>query len=187
DWDQVSAYSGRSIPRPRIYPLENPSIADDLRSHVSHFSALGANPKVGKARSIADGQSQHSFSNHSHRGYLGSAFPTNLVNSRPELRQSRQSLAAASDRMSRASYAASVHGIAHSVASSTRRTRPRSRSREQLNGTHIHSHRPGSRYSTAGSTHTLNNYCDTSDNWTDHDMDIYMARNPTTRNGLVPL
>lgn len=44
-----------------------------------------------------------------------------------------------------------------------------------------------SRYSTAGSTHTLNNYCDTSDNWTDHDMDIYMARNPTTRNGLVPL
>jgi len=43
------------------------------------------------------------------------------------------------------------------------------------------------RYSQAGSTHTLNNYCDTSDNWTDHDMDIYMARNPTTRNGLVPL
>lgn len=43
------------------------------------------------------------------------------------------------------------------------------------------------RYSHAGSTHTLNNYCDTSDNWTDHDMDIYMARNPTTRNGLVPL
>ena len=42
-------------------------------------------------------------------------------------------------------------------------------------------------YSTAGSTHTLNNYCDTSDNWTDHDMDIYMARNATTRNGLVPL
>lgn len=43
------------------------------------------------------------------------------------------------------------------------------------------------RYSQAGSTHTINNYCDTSDNWTDHDMDIYMARNPTTRNGLVPL
>lgn len=43
------------------------------------------------------------------------------------------------------------------------------------------------RYSTAGSTHTLNNYCDTSDNWTDHDMEIYMTRNATTRNGLVPL
>lgn len=48
---------------------------------------------------------------------------------------------------------------------------------------------PPHSYSTAGSTHTLNNYCDTSDNWTDHDMDIYMARNPTTRNGggMVPL
>ncbi|XP_065081077.1 leucine-rich repeat and fibronectin type-III domain-containing protein 3 [Ochlerotatus camptorhynchus] len=195
DWDQVSAYSGRSIPRPRIYPMENQAIPDDLRSHVSHFSAVGG--KVGKARSIADGQSHHSYSNHSQRGYLGSAFPSNLVNSRPdlasaELRQSRQSLAAASERMSRASYAGSiVHGgPAHSIASSTRRTRPRSRSRDQLNGAHVHTHqhRPGSRYSTAGSTHTLNNYCDTSDNWTDHDMDIYMARNPTARNGgMVPL
>lgn len=46
---------------------------------------------------------------------------------------------------------------------------------------------PSRRYSTAGSTHTLNNYCDTSDNWTDHDMEIYMTRNATTRNGLVPL
>ncbi|XP_055371776.1 probable serine/threonine-protein kinase DDB_G0278509 isoform X2 [Condylostylus longicornis] len=179
EWDQVSAYSGRSIPRPRIYPVDN---QEDLRSH---FSAMG---KTSKPRSIADGQSQHSFSNNSHRGYLGSAFPSNLVNSRPELRQSRQSLAAASERMSRASYAGSIHGGGpQSIASSTRRSRPRSRSRDHLNGPHIHSHRPGSRYSTAGSTHTLNNYCDTSDNWTDHDMDIYMARNPTTRNGLVPL
>ncbi|XP_050740773.1 leucine-rich repeat and fibronectin type-III domain-containing protein 2 isoform X3 [Drosophila biarmipes] len=186
EWDQVSAYSGRSIPRPRIYPVEQP---DDMRSHFS-----GMPGKVGKS----------------------SAFPSNLVNSRPELRQSRQSLAAASERMSRASYAGSIHGGngngggggggnglpvsslmamggmvggggPASIASSARRSRPRSRSREQLNATHIHNHRPGSRYSQAGSTHTLNNYCDTSDNWTDHDMDIYMARNPTTRNGLVPL
>ncbi|XP_037815062.1 leucine-rich repeat and fibronectin type-III domain-containing protein 3 isoform X2 [Lucilia sericata] len=180
EWDQVSAYSGRSIPRPRIYPMDN---QDDMRSHFS-----GMPGKIAKPRSIADGQSQHSFSNNSHRGYLGTAFPSNLVNSRPELRQSRQSLAAASERMSRASYAGSIHGGGpQSVASSTRRSRPRSRSRDQLNTTHMHNHRPGSRYSTAGSTHTLNNYCDTSDNWTDHDMDIYMARNPTTRNGLVPL
>lgn len=96
-------------------------------------------------RSIADGQSQHSFSNNSHRGYLGTAFPSNLVNSRPELRQSRQSLAAPSERMSRASYAGSIHGGPTSVASSTRRSRPRSRSRDQLNATHIHNHRPGSR------------------------------------------
>lgn len=91
-----------------------------------------------------------------------------------DLRHSRQSLAMQSDRMS-----ARLHAPTHSVASSTRRSRPRSRSRDH--------HRPSSRYSTAGSTHTLNNYCENSDNWTDHDMDIYMARNPTTRNGLVPL
>lgn len=49
DWDQVSAYSGRSIPRPRIFQMDQPqNIADDLRSHVSHFSAVGA--KMGKPR-----------------------------------------------------------------------------------------------------------------------------------------
>jgi hypothetical protein len=166
-----------------------PSIADDLRSHVSHFSAVGA--KMGKPRynkrkkfyepfnfnfetahyirfrSIADGQSHHSFSNQSHRGYLNSGFPTNLVSSRPgrssqqnehfdyfsnrlhcepELRQSRTSLAAASERMSRASYAGSFHGGPQSIASSTRRARPRSRSREQLSTAHLHSNRPGSRW-----------------------------------------
>lgn len=49
--------------------------------------------------------------------------------------------------MSRASYAGSIHGHgpAHSIASSTRRTRPRSRSRDQLGGAHVHSLRPGSR------------------------------------------
>lgn len=74
-------------------------------------------------------------------------FELNNNNTNIELRQSRQSLAAASDRMSRASYAGSgIHGAAHSVVSS-RRTRPRSRSRDQLNGAHIHSHhRPSSRY-----------------------------------------
>lgn len=45
----MSAYSGRSIPRPRIYPIENQSmIGDDMRSHVSHFS--GVVGKVAKAR-----------------------------------------------------------------------------------------------------------------------------------------
>ena len=125
-----------------------------------------SNKSIYSFRSIADGQSHHSFSNQSHRGYLGSSFPQNIVNSRPgnldhhlsnriiaydpnflpsELRQSRTSLAAASERMSRASYAGSIHGAAQSIASSTRRTRPRSRSRDQLNTAHLHSNRPGSR------------------------------------------
>lgn len=93
------------------------------------------------------------------------------------MRQSRQSLAAASDRMSRTNFSPS-HMPPHS---SSRRQRPRScnRTLEQ------NPPRPGSRYSIADSTHTLNNYEE--NNWTDHDMDIYMARNPTTRTGLMPL
>lgn len=170
-----------------MYTVEQPPSLDELRSHFSAKS---------KARSIADGQSQNSFSNHSGRYLTANAFPNNLLASRQgkkfsyriiiiiviitcvtfsDLRQSRQSLAMQPERMS----ARMPSHPAHSVASSSRRSRPRSRSRDH--------HRPSSRYSTAGSTHTLNNYCDNSDNWTDHDMDIYMARNPTTRNGLVPL
>lgn len=42
------------------------------------------------------------------------------------------------------------------------------------------------RFSTTGSTQNLNCY-DTSDNWTDNDMEIYMTRNATARTGLVPL
>lgn len=154
-------------------------------THATHTTHIHVHDTP-HSRSIADGQSQHSFSNNSHRGYLGSAFPTNLVNSRPELRQSRQSLAAASERMSRASYAGSIHGggggpgsgmggaggmgvpigmvggggagslmgmsglvgpggPASIASSNARRSRPRSRSRDQLNTTHIHNHRPGSR------------------------------------------
>ncbi|XP_063237644.1 leucine-rich repeat and fibronectin type III domain-containing protein 1-like protein [Bacillus rossius redtenbacheri] len=177
DWDQVSTYSNRSIPRPHVYHVErtgslNAGCLPEERAHVTHFSGKGV-----KARSIADGQSQHSFSNHSGRYLAGSAFPSGLASSRPDLRQSRQSLAAASEHLSRTSFpAGATH---HHQSASSRRPRPRSRSRDHQ--------RPSSRYSTAGSTHTLNNYCDTSDNWTDHDMDIYMARNPTARGGLVPL
>ena len=185
--------SNRSMARqPRMYHVERQGsintgcAAEDVRTHASHFASKP------KTRSIADGQSQHSFSNHSGRYLSGNSFAPGLVNSPQELRHSRQSLAV-SDRMSRVSYPAS-HATHHqpSVASS-RRQRPRSRTRESTtNQSLAHSHapsmtRPGSRYSAAGSTHTLNNYCDTSDNWTDHDMDIYMARNPTTRTGLVPL
>lgn len=43
------------------------------------------------------------------------------------------------------------------------------------------------RFSQAGSTHNLSNCYDTSDNWTDNDMEIYMTRNATARTGLVPL
>ncbi|XP_076245128.1 leucine-rich repeat and fibronectin type-III domain-containing protein hattifattener [Calliopsis andreniformis] len=178
EWDQVSAYSNRSIPRPRIFPIDRQgsitraSCIDDVRSQAGHYST-----KMSTTRSVVDGQSQHSFSNTSTRYFTNNTLSSNLANTRPELRQSRQSLAAASDRMSRTNFSP-THVPQHT---SSRRQRPRScnRTLEQ------NPPRPGSRYSIADSTHTLNNYEE--NNWTDHDMDIYMARNPTTRTGLMPL
>lgn len=42
----MSAYSGRSIPRPRVFAMDQPpSINDDLRSHISHFSGMGGKSK----------------------------------------------------------------------------------------------------------------------------------------------
>ncbi|XP_045511161.1 vasorin [Colias croceus] len=154
EWDQVSAYSARSIPRARSFT--EPAAPDPLQG------------RPGRARSLADGQSQHSYS---HSGRYGApGYPGSLLGSRTDLRQSRQSLGAASERASRLSLSGAAGGVTSGTAGSRRR--PRSRSR------------PASRYSV-GSIGL--GYCDTSDNWTDHDMDIYMARNPTTRGGLVPL
>ncbi|CAH1644732.1 unnamed protein product [Spodoptera littoralis] len=154
EWDQVSAYSARSIPRARSYT--EPAPPDPLPG------------RPGRARSLADGQSQHSYSHSGRYGVPG--YPSSLLGSRADLRQSRQSLGAASERASRLSLSGAAGGATGGTAGSRRR--PRSRSR------------PASRYSV-GSIGM--GYCDTSDNWTDHDMDIYMARNPTTRSGLVPL
>lgn len=61
EWDQVSAYSARSIPRARSY------------TETAAPEPLPGRP--GRARSLADGQSQHSYP-HSNRygppGYAGS-------------------------------------------------------------------------------------------------------------------
>lgn len=62
--------------RPRMYTIEQPSSLQDdmLRSHYS--------TKPTKTRSIADGQSQNSFSNNSGRYPLSPAFTSNLAASR---------------------------------------------------------------------------------------------------------
>lgn len=51
------------------------SCIDDVRSQTGHYSS--------KARSIADGQSQHSFSNNSTRYFSNTALASNLVSTRP--------------------------------------------------------------------------------------------------------
>ncbi|CAH2001626.1 unnamed protein product [Acanthoscelides obtectus] len=66
------AYSTHSQ-RPRMYTVDQPASLDDMR----YFGQMGK-----KARSIADGQSQNSFSNHSGRYLTANAFPNNLLASR---------------------------------------------------------------------------------------------------------
>lgn len=66
EWDQVSAYSARSIPRARSYT--EPLPPEPLPGHP------------GRARSLADGQSQHSYA---HSGRYGApAYPGSLLGSR---------------------------------------------------------------------------------------------------------
>ncbi|KAJ8964478.1 hypothetical protein NQ314_004765 [Rhamnusium bicolor] len=77
DWDQVSAYSTHSQ-RPRMYTVDQPPSLEEMRAH---FGTKGNKP-----RSIADGQSQHSFSNHSGRYLTANVFPNNLLASRQECR-----------------------------------------------------------------------------------------------------
>lgn len=67
----MSAYSSHSIQRPQIYSMDQPpSIQNGL---CSNFGGSKGNI----LRSMADGQSQHSFSNSSSRYLTG--FSTNLV------------------------------------------------------------------------------------------------------------
>lgn len=66
EWDQISAYSARSIPRARTYT--EPAPPDPLPG------------RPGRTRSLADGQSQHSFSQSGRYG--APAYPGSLLGSR---------------------------------------------------------------------------------------------------------
>ncbi|XP_042219293.1 leucine-rich repeat and fibronectin type-III domain-containing protein 3-like [Homarus americanus] len=210
DWDTLSMYSQRSIPRARMYHLDKGSVntgfvPDDARSHISHASSK----HIPRPRSTADGQSQRSYSalSAAHLRHPPT-FNAGLGLSRQDLSMSRQSLAAS--QFSAAGFrpmavnpnafgmggpgsvmggpgsvmggpgsvmsgpGSTMGGFSRATSQRSDRRRQRSKSRE----------RASSRLSHAGSTHSLTGY-DT-DGWTDHDMDIYVARNPT-RGGLVQL
>ncbi|XP_071537881.1 uncharacterized protein haf isoform X5 [Panulirus ornatus] len=205
DWDTLSMYSQRSIPRARMYHVDkgalrvecvrlnhqmlncsvnNGYVPDDVRSHISHASSK----HIPRPRSMADGQSQRSYSalSAAHLRHPPT-FNAGLGLSRQDLSMSRQSLA--TSQLSAAGFGpmavnpnafgivgpgSTVGRLSRNMSQRSDRRRQRSKSRE----------RAESRLSHAGSTHSLTGY-DT-DGWTDHDMDIYVARNPT-RGGLVQL
>uniref|UniRef100_A0ABD2XEQ8 LRRCT domain-containing protein n=1 Tax=Trichogramma kaykai TaxID=54128 RepID=A0ABD2XEQ8_9HYME len=171
EWDQLSAYSTRSrnnIPRPKMFPVER-------NGSVTRASCLDDGGPPGGPSSMNGHPRGHYYPG----ATLGSSLAG--LGSRQDLRHSRQSLA------SRNGGGCPYPGGPGSQ-SSARRQRPRSRTNNNQHHQQQQQHlpRPGSRYSLAESTHTLNRDYEES-NWTDHDMDIYMARNPTTRGGLVPL
>ncbi|XP_069178132.1 leucine-rich repeat-containing protein let-4 isoform X1 [Procambarus clarkii] len=186
DWDTLSMYSQRSIPRARMYHLDKGSVnngfvPDDARSHISHASSK----HLPRPRSMADGQSQRSYSALS-AAHLRHPPPV-MGLSRQDLNMSRQSLVASQfsaggfgpmavnpNAFGMGGPGSTMGGLSRATSQRSDRRRQRSKSRE----------RAGSRLSHAGSNHSLTGY-DT-DGWTDHDMDIYVARNPT-RGGLVQL
>ncbi|XP_068244417.1 uncharacterized protein haf isoform X2 [Palaemon carinicauda] len=151
--------------------------------NISMFSHRSI-PRARMYHMDKDGQSQRSYSALSAANLrYAPSFSHGLGLSRQDLSISRQSLAAS--QLSGADFSTGMAvnpnafghgmgGLSRMASQRSDRRRQRSKSRE----------RASSRLSHAGSSHSLTGY-DT-DGWTDHDMDIYMARNPT-RGGLVQL
>lgn len=157
EWETVSMYSSRSIPRARMYHMDNANgavnqsfVMDDNRSHISHFSHM-PNGYSSKARSTADGQSHRSYSQMSNK-YRG------LGN--PEVRKSQQSLSALSG----------THSFLDAHVGPTTRPFANGKKRGLHNG----------RLASASSMHSLNEYDSDwnarTENWKDNEVDIYVGQ-----------
>ncbi|KAL3217612.1 hypothetical protein MRX96_032245 [Rhipicephalus microplus] len=157
EWETVSMYSSRSIPRARMYHMDNANgsvnqsfVMDDNRSHISHFSHM-PNGYSSKARSTADGQSHRSYSQMSNK-YRG------LGN--PEVRKSQQSLSALSG----------THSFLDAHVGPTTRPLANGKKRVLHNG----------RLASASSMHSLNEYDSDwnarTENWKDNEVDIYVGQ-----------
>lgn len=157
EWETVSMYSSRSIPRARMYHMDNGSVnqsfvMDDNRSHISHFSHV-PNGYTAKARSTADGQSHRSYSQMSNK------YRSGLGN--PEMRKSQQSLSALSG----------THSFLDAHAGTASRPIANGKKRGVRNG----------RLASGGSMHSLNEYDSDwngrTENWKDNEVDIYVGQN----------
>ncbi|XP_003743633.1 uncharacterized protein LOC100901028 [Galendromus occidentalis] len=94
EWETMSVYSSRSIPRARMYHLDgqtNSSYIDDARSHVSHSyipNGYGTKPRGPTAERAFSQMSQHNSRLYKSNG--------NLSTMANDLRKSQQSLSAVS-------------------------------------------------------------------------------------------
>ncbi|XP_037068590.1 uncharacterized protein LOC119089889, partial [Pollicipes pollicipes] len=160
DWDQLSMYSHRSIPRARMYHMDSKGgagrdafLADEVRSQASRASW--------RRRSLADGQSLRSYS------AMSGHFPAHSGGGAggPGLALPRPGSASSSRSLWQDALLSDLCGPQHDIP-----LRRPSASRD----------RSASRLSS--------HFTDDTDGWTDHDMDIYMAANATARgSSLVQL
>ena len=178
EWDQLSAISARSIPRARVYH-GNPMMEGNMASTHGTSRSLGTSAhQQQQQRSIPDGHSthrsylsaHHAHHNHSMHSYgHGHANGTvnNYLNNQSRLLRASMGSRSSQDALNK-QLGPSGHVHRHFEQNQKRR-------------------RPGvqGRLSQSESLNTLSGY-ETPDNWTDHDMDVYVARN-ATRHDLVQL
>ena len=187
DWDQMSAVSARSIPRPRVYH----GSLDHLASGTTHRQSMMVAPTH---RSIPDGHSTHrSYLSAHHHHHNHSMHGYGHHHSREHGHGQGHGHGHHSNH--------NVSGYMHTQGRPMRASMMSVRSSHDVlhpkqftHGAHNHSHRHfeqnhkrkrAGRPSQSESLNTLSGY-DTPDNWTDHDMDVYVARNHA-RHDLVQL
>ncbi|CAG7718552.1 unnamed protein product [Allacma fusca] len=185
EWDQLSAISARSIPRARVYHgnsiMESTGNISNGHSH-GHGTSRSVVLPVQSQRSIPDGHSTHRSylsAHHAHHNHSMHSYGHNTGHS---------------------TTSAAVNNYLNNQSRLLRASLGSRSSQDALNkqlgpSTHVHRHfeqnqkrrRPGvaGRLSQSDSLNTLSGY-ETPDNWTDHDMDVYVARN-ATRHDLVQL
>jgi hypothetical protein len=180
EWDQMSLQSTKSIPRARVYhgsmdglanmpPLKTATInphfhrgSEGLATHRSFSAHQQAHHHHHNIHNHS--YHQHAQGNgHQQHGSAASAVNNYLNNQNRLLRTSLGSRASYDALNKLASVRHSHHQLEH------------------------FSRKRSSRLNQSESLNTLNGY-ETPDNWTDHDMDFYVARNHThSRHDLVQL
>jgi len=175
EWDQMSVISTKSIPRARVYHGSMDGLANSttpratmIAPHV-HRQGLDGHPIHRSYLSTHHHHHNHSihgYNNghgHMHHNSNAAAAVNSYLNNQGRLLRTSLGSRASYDALNKMTSSAHSH-----------------RQFEQNNKRR----RPG-RLSQSESLNTLNGY-ETPDNWTDHDMDFYVARNPT-RHDLVQL
>jgi len=193
EWDQGSAVSTRSIPRARILQgtLESckynptPSMPHFSTNQGSRYYQNGQDHNHTNTNTRSFMSRHHAHHNHSMHGYP----PTNLSNGNLAQSHSVSSAAVSSYLNNQSRLLRASLGSRSSQDALNKQLGPSSQIQRHFEQ-HHHSHHQQKRRKSRGMSHseslnTLSGY-ETPDNWTDHDMEVYVASNET-RNNLMQL